>query len=235
MTARTMIIALLALLAACSPQKLNEDMLAQHTPDALIRQANADIDRLVAEGRLALEPPATLAGYRADNSIDERPSAVISFQGAADERGRYTLVTLHYLESHGKYLFDSVEVSKRRNSAFDFPLFRLSDGSPLGWLFAALGIAALLTSLTAAILAARTEGLGGKWLWVIGSLATFGSFSAGWSSGSFGIGIGLQLLGFGATAQIGGAEWVVSFGLPLIAILFLLLRSAGRLGAKAAS
>ncbi|WP_084579805.1 hypothetical protein [Sphingomonas azotifigens] len=102
------------------------------------------------------------------------------------------------------------------------------------WL-AAMG-AALATSVIAFVLVLRTKGLRLKWLWCIGALFSFGVFQLNWTSGGWVfLPISFLLLGAAGFQQGPLQPWVLSFALPFVAIVFLVLRAVGRLPIKPAA
>lgn len=102
------------------------------------------------------------------------------------------------------------------------------------WL--AMMLAAVATSITALVLVLRTRGLRRKWLWAVGSALGFVSFQLNWTTGEWGIWpISIQL--FGASALQNGPllPWVMSFAIPVVAIIFLVRRAMGAYAADDAS
>jgi hypothetical protein len=69
-----------------------------------------------------------------------------------------------------------------------------------------------------------------KWLWVLFILAGVGKFAVNWTSGEWGIApLSLQLLSASAVASLYG-PWILSFSLPLGAIVFLVHAARGDRG-----
>lgn len=219
--------------AACSPGKLTEEMVAKNTPPELAVQAQRDMARLSAEGQLNLRPPVKQVGYHWNKNVGKPGNALVVFEGAPDAEGRVIMLGLNYVEANGSYRLQGFDTEIRQGSSLSLPAFRLSDGSPMGWFAAIFGLLALAISILATVLAVRTRGLKRKWLWIIGCICALGNFKAGWASGAFAIGFGVQLFGFGVTAMYGATEWVISFGIPVFAILFLWKRASGKLNIEA--
>lgn len=95
-----------------------------------------------------------------------------------------------------------------------------------GWIAAM--VAALLLSLTAAVLAIRTRGVRYRWLWALGSLFSFATFSLNWANGAWIVSpISFLVLGAAAFQQGPFAPWVLKFAIPVIAIVFLIRRATG--------
>lgn len=102
------------------------------------------------------------------------------------------------------------------------------DNRHYAWLIAMT--LAVVTSLAALVLVIRTRGLRLKWLWAVGVLFSFVTFSLDWATGAWAIQpISFLLLG-AAGMQAGPlAPWIMSFALPLPAIAFLILKAIGGL------
>lgn len=227
---KALLVAFLAVCAAsCSPEKMTEDLVAKNTPAALTVQAQSDISRLSTEGQLKLRPPVKQVGYHWNKNVGEPTTAQIVYESAPDAEGKVMMLGMNYVEINGSYKLQGFETQQRQGSALSIPPFRLSDGSPMGWLAAIIGLSALAISLVATVAAVRTKGLKRKWLWVVGCVLALGNFKAGWASGAFDAGFGVQFLGFGATAMVGATEWVIAFGIPVFAVLFLWKRANGTL------
>ena len=104
------------------------------------------------------------------------------------------------------------------------------------YLWLAMMLAAVATSITSLVLVLRTRGLRRKWLWAVGSALGFVSFQLNWTTGEWGIWpISIQL--FGASALQNGPllPWVMSFAIPVVAIIFLVRRAMGAYAADDAS
>ncbi|WP_409414548.1 hypothetical protein [Altererythrobacter sp. MF3-039] len=84
------------------------------------------------------------------------------------------------------------------------------------------------TIIFAAVLAIRSKGIRHRWLWIIGCLIGFGKFQLNWSTAEWGFQpISFSILGSAALKPSPFDPWVMSFSLPIIALVFLVLR--GRL------
>jgi hypothetical protein len=91
------------------------------------------------------------------------------------------------------------------------------------WIVAML--AATLTSLIALVLAIRSKGLRNRWLWIVGSIVGLGQFSLNWATGAWGIRpIAFSLFGSAFVKASPFDPWILSFSLPIVAVVFLLLR-----------
>ena len=60
-----------------------------------------------------------------------------------------------------------------------------------------------------------------KWLWIIGSLFGFMKFSINWTTGEIGFKlINFSFLGAGFTKSGDIAPWIITFSIPIVAIVF---------------
>ena len=70
------------------------------------------------------------------------------------------------------------------------------------------------------IFAIKTK-LKNKWLWIIGILFGFIKFSINWTTGQVGFNlINISILGAGFSKPGNIAPWILSFSLPIVAIIF---------------
>jgi len=92
------------------------------------------------------------------------------------------------------------------------------------WLAAMIVMFAI--SLTSAVLAFRSKGIRYRWFWTIGSLFGFIQFSLNWSTGQWGVRpVAFMLLSAAALRPSPFESWILSFCIPVVAIIFLVMRS----------
>jgi len=92
------------------------------------------------------------------------------------------------------------------------------------WLLAMM--ASTATIITALALLWKAKGIPRRWLWVVGSLAGIGQFTLNWASGAWGINpVAFSILGSSAVRPSPFDPWMLTFSLPIVAILFLIRRS----------
>lgn len=92
------------------------------------------------------------------------------------------------------------------------------------WIVAMLAVT--LTSLIALVLAIRSKGLRRRWLWIVGSIVGLGQFSLNWTTGAWGIRpIAFSIFGSAFMKASPFDPWILSFSLPIVAVVFLFLRS----------
>jgi hypothetical protein len=106
--------------------------------------------------------------------------------------------------------------------------FSLKGKGSIHYLWLTAMLLAVMTSVTAFVLILRTRGLKLKWLWAIGSLLGFVSFQLNWTTGEWGIWpISFQLLGASGMQNGTLLPWVLSFAIPVVAIVFLVRHAMG--------
>jgi hypothetical protein len=87
-------------------------------------------------------------------------------------------------------------------------------------------VASVLTVISAFILAIRSKGIRNRWLWILGSLVGFVQFNLNWTTGVWGVQpISFSLFGGSFLKASPFDAWVLSFALPIVAIIFLFRRS----------
>jgi hypothetical protein len=101
--------------------------------------------------------------------------------------------------------------------------FTLGGGSPLHYAWLILTIACAVVSLGTAIWLATRRQMPKRWRWVFLALLGVGGFSLNWTTGetAFRI-VNVQLFGAGAMRLGPAAPWILTFGLPVGAILSLM-------------
>lgn len=105
--------------------------------------------------------------------------------------------------------------------------FALSGKSVTSYLWLAAMALSTITIVSALILIARTKGIRRRWLWAVGSAVGFGQFTLNWSTGAWSFRpLGFFLLGSAALKTSPFEAWMLSFSLPVVAVIFLLRRKA---------
>lgn len=96
--------------------------------------------------------------------------------------------------------------------------------SPAAYIVLAMAVAAVLLSLYALVVCAKTSMPRRKWLWILFIIVGVGKFSVNWTTGRWNISpLFVQLFSASAMAPING-PWIISASIPLGAILFLVRR-----------
>jgi hypothetical protein len=101
--------------------------------------------------------------------------------------------------------------------------FSIGRRGPLGYAWLSAMALCVATCVWAAILIWRERWLKRRWLWTLGSLAGFGGFGLNWSSGGWAVlPMNISLLGAQAVKAGPYAPWILSFGLPIVAIIVII-------------
>ncbi len=122
------------------------------------------------------------------------------------------------------YRVDAVVVNPIASDVVKANAF-LAPGKGLGHLGFLLAVAlSPVLMLVAAVGAARSRGLKGKWWWALGAFVGLGSVWMNWTTGQVGfVPVAVNLLGFGATKGLSPlAPWFLRFSLPIGALAVLI-------------
>ncbi|MDR7155646.1 heme exporter protein D [Sphingobium xenophagum] len=92
----------------------------------------------------------------------------------------------------------------------------------MGYLWLAAMLASISMCLWATILIWRRRWLRRRWLWTLGSLFGFAGFGLNWSTGAWAIlFVNVSFLGAQATKMGPYAPWILSFGIPVVALIVI--------------
>jgi len=143
----------------------------------------------------------------------EFPSGWLVFNVATREKaGHFTIVGLQVYPQPA-----SLEAQNR---------FRLAGKTPLEYWVLALAVICPLLTLVAGVVCIRSKLNRRKWPWLLFILIGVGKLWVNWTTGAWGVSVlFVQLFSASATAQLYG-PWIISFSVPLGAIIFLLRRKA---------
>lgn len=100
--------------------------------------------------------------------------------------------------------------------------FKFKGKTPAHFAFLAVAIASPLLMIAALMKVIRRKGLRRKWLW--GILAFVGAITLqmNWTTGAISVGLTVQLIGAGVTTAASGVTpWILTFTLPIGALLIL--------------
>jgi hypothetical protein len=243
------------MLAGCS----QEDMIARIMPDGADARARAYLSLLVrgevdsAAARLVpeLQTPearaqlALVAEELRDRNVDSL--AVIGVQvnnlpdvrhvnieyELGDARG-WLITNVAVRETGTQWAVEGVRAQQTTSSLKELNRFRLAGQSPARYLWILLMIVAAAVSVAAAVIVARTRGMPKRWWWVLVALVGVGQFALNWTTGQWEFRpIQFQLLAAGYTKSGPVAPWVLSFSLPIGAVVALWRRRRWQSGVLA--
>jgi hypothetical protein len=101
--------------------------------------------------------------------------------------------------------------------------FNIGQRGFLGYVWLLLMFACVALCLTAVALIWRRPWLKRRWLWTLGSLVGFTGFGLNWSTGAWAIlFVNVSLLGAGATKAGPLSPWILTFAIPVVAIIVIL-------------
>lgn len=122
------------------------------------------------------------------------------------------------------YQADAVTVTPIPRDAARSNAFLASGKGPGHLAFLLVVALSPVLMITAAVAAARSRGLKGKWWWALGAFVGAGSIWMDWTTGQVGaVPLAINLLGFGATKGLSPlAPWILRFSLPIGALCVLI-------------
>jgi hypothetical protein len=249
---RAWMIGLLLLLGACSQQAWIERLSTQQERDlamqmavavrdgdtsalwnksinglqsSLNRETIARMHSLAPAGTPKLESVIVTSELGGDTPITAK--TFIYEIGAGQ---RWALIRITLFEGIGAPALAGAYVQPFEGSPVAANRLTLKGKGAINYLWVAAMALALATSLAAFVLILGTPGLKLKWLWAIGSLFSFVTFGLNWTTGAWGIQpISFLLLGAGGFHSGSLTPWVINFAIPVVAIVFLVLRGMNRL------
>jgi hypothetical protein len=245
--------ALLALLAGCFDQKGLFNKLIPEAEDQFARKFLESVRAGDMPGTLALldgstEEAATRQGLEDLRRLFTQSALVeietIGFQmnwtlSADDQRRRVTRLDYQLsLEKHwlsGTVILvgegDQLKVNTARFNPLPASLgvlnaFTLEGKSVLHFVVLAFAMIVPLFCLTALVICIKTK-VRRKWLWILFILLPLGMFRLNWTNGAWETQIlSINLLGGGIVRSGLYAPWILSVGLPVGAVLFLVWRKS---------
>ena len=238
---RVCLLALLALVG-CS----QDDLIRKFSSPEDESTAKSYIDHLRARNFEAIEKAAgpsmrneslraTLTRM-ADLIPNQEPTSIkLVGAHAAHELGTTTVSTTFEYGFGDKWLLANVIVQKKNgaNAILGFNInpipeslesmnrFTLLGKNAVQYLVLVAAVSAVLITLYALILCAKTTFPRRKWLWIVFILLGFGKVAVNWTTGEWDIApLSLQLLSASAVAPLYG-PWIIGVSLPLGALMFL--------------
>ena len=137
---------------------------------------------------------------------------------------KWLLINVAIKTANGVSTIIGFHVNPEHQSVKSINQFTLEGKSVFHYLVMAMAIFAVLGSLYALFVCIRTKLPRRKWLWILFIVFGVGRIGINWTTGQmFFLPISLQMFSASAFAPLYG-PWLVSFSLPLGAILFLLQR-----------
>ncbi|MFC0878850.1 hypothetical protein ACE01N_19800 [Saccharicrinis sp. FJH2] len=134
---------------------------------------------------------------------------------------KFLYFTFGIQEQNNKLLITAFDGRIMDDSLTKVHAFTLKGKGFLHYLFLFFAISIPLFILISLIFVIKTKQLKRKWLWIIGVLLGFIKFSMNWTTGQVGFSlINISILGAGYSKSGNIAPWILSFSLPIVAIIF---------------
>lgn len=195
------------------------DKIAQRTQPEL----KADLARGATEVRPILERaqgPFTIETVYVARQNDGPVTKTFTLQAGSGQS--WALAEIVFQGTPGSLQLAGFHVWPAKSDPSRLNDFNISKRGLLGniWLLLMFGCVALC--ITAVVLIWRGRWLNRRWLWTIGSLIGFTGMGLNWSTGAWAVQIiNVSLLGAGATKAGPFAPWILTFGVPIIAIIVI--------------
>lgn len=133
---------------------------------------------------------------------------------------KFLYFTFGIREQNGKLIITAFDGRMMDDSLSKVHAFTLKDKGLLHYLFLFFAILIPIFIIITLIVAIKTK-LSKKWLWIIGILFGFIKFSINWTTGQVGFSlINISILGAGFSKAGNIVPWILSFSLPIVAIIF---------------
>jgi len=142
---------------------------------------------------------------------------------------RHTLIRLVLVRLDKDVFLRGLRVSRVPERLEGPPPFTLGGKSLGQYLFLLFAVLSAATIVTALYVLYRANNVGRKWPWAIGCAFGLGQFTMNWTSGAVAFHLaGVQLFGVVVTENGPLAPWMIGFGLPIGAYVFLLRQAHAR-------
>lgn len=186
------------------------------TPDTLVRLKQ--VTAYFPPG----EPRTVKTVGFAKHTFNGHTSVTLTFEYGFDRA--WALADLTATRQDGQRTILGLHVYRMSQSLEQTNAFSLAGRPPASYLVLALACAVPVFCLVALVVCVRTRFKGRKWPWILFILFGVGTLHLNWTTGAMGV-QPLSVLLFGASAMSSPyGPWMISVGLPLGAIWFLLRR-----------
>jgi len=141
-----------------------------------------------------------------------------------DQGARHVLVRI-MVQRTSQTAVTSFYVSAIADTVENLTGFGLTGKSAAHYAMLLFTIAAFTLIIVTLVLIVRTPGVRRKWLWFLGSLLGIGQIAIDWRTGEMGFNpLSVQVLGAFVLKPGAIADWQIGFGVPVVAIIFLIRR-----------
>ena len=212
--------------------KMYLDQLKHGKTDEIVRMADPSIKTDTLQKTLAQmaayipagEPiSVTLVG---DNHVATSSTQMVNLTYEFHYTSQWLLENVAIKTENGTSTIVGMSVVPLNRSLEEQHRFDLMGKTPLQYAYLALAVLMPLFTVLALIVCARSKLKGRKWPWIVFILVGLGKFSISWATGQTDFTpVMFQLFSAAAVAAPYG-PWIVSFSLPLGALVFLARRKA---------
>ncbi len=158
-------------------------------------------------------------------NVNGQTSRLSNLAYELDAAGKHALVRIQILRQGPPPQVTSLYLTSLPGTVEQLGGFSLSGKSSAQYVILALTVLSLITILASEVVLVRTRRIPLKWLWFLGCLFGYGQIAVDWSSGAIGFTpLYIQLLGASAVKMGVLAPWRVGFGVPVVSLIFLVLR-----------
>lgn len=162
------------------------------------------------------------------NTVDGVTTTLKSFNYEMGSGYRWAMVQMTLQTSPGKTTLAGFRAYPMAQSPVAAEAFTFEGKGALHYFWLLAMAAALVTTITGIVMVIRTPDVRRKWLWVIGCLFSFVTFSLNWTTGAIGITpFHFLLLGAGGMQAGPFAPWTFHFAIPVVAVVFLIRKAIG--------
>lgn len=166
-----------------------------------------------------------LIGYQT-HSLNQQPTRFnLSYQYGYADKWIVVNVAFRTLENGQDEIFGLNVYNPMNQPLQELHKFTLVGKGSLHYVFLAMGIFVPVFILYTLISAIRTKFKKRKWMWIIFIIIGIAQFSINWTTGQVGLKIlNVQLFGSGIFTSSIYAPWILSFSIPIGAILYWVRR-----------
>ena len=206
------------------------DLLRQHKFD----QIEKDIDPSIKTAKLHDTLVKMAAALPAQNPMSVKIVSANTFSSLSLTKDnltfeyqfpdRWMLINVALQKKNGVSTIIGFRVNALPDSLENINRFSLGGKNIFQYAVLVLSALAVIVSLYALVLCARTRIAKRKWLWILFILLGVGKISVNWTTGQWGfMPLSIQLFSVAAFSQLYG-PWIISVSFPLGAVWFLLRR-----------
>jgi hypothetical protein len=154
--------------------------------------------------------------------VSDAESATSKFTYAMDADSKHALVVITTQRDDKGVMVTDIGITDLKAPPEQLARFSLADKPPGHFVFLAAMAATLGIIIAALVALVRAKGTRRRWLWALAIVMAVGKVSMNWVTGELAFTVGnLQLLGIAAVQPNPAFPWILSFGLPVGALIFL--------------